>query len=65
MVRCGISRPLLCNGFSSMAFVIEHRKPLKVYEVVAVFDVAYGLPMLLLASVAGVLAAKLGSRPPI
>jgi hypothetical protein len=42
--------------------VIDPRKPLKVYEVVAVFEVAYGLPMLILAIVGGFLAAKLGSR---
>ena len=42
--------------------VIDPRKPLKVYEVVAVFEVAYGLPMLILAIVGGFLAAKLGSQ---
>ncbi len=42
--------------------VIDPRKPLKVYEVVAVFEVAYGLPMLILAIAGGFLAAKLGSR---
>jgi hypothetical protein len=40
--------------------VIDPQKPLKVYEVVAVFEVAYGLPMLILAIVGGFLAAKLG-----
>ena len=42
--------------------VIDPRKPLKVYEAVAVFEVAYGLPMLLLAGVGGALAARLVSR---
>jgi hypothetical protein len=41
--------------------VIDPRKPLKVYEVVAVFEVAYGLPILLLAGVGGALAAWLWS----
>jgi hypothetical protein len=42
--------------------VIDPQKPLKVYEVVAVFEIAYGLPMLILAIVGGFLAAKLGSQ---
>ena len=42
--------------------VIDPRKQLKVYEVVAVFEVAYGLPMLILAIVGGALATWLVSR---
>jgi hypothetical protein len=42
--------------------VIDPRKPMKVYEVVAVFEVAYGLPMLVLAGVGGALAARFVSR---
>jgi hypothetical protein len=42
--------------------LIDPRKPLKVYEMVAVFEIAYGLPMLLLACVGGVSAARLGAR---
>lgn len=41
--------------------VIDPQRSLKVYEMVAVFEVAYGLPILLLAGVGGVLSAKLGS----
>jgi hypothetical protein len=43
--------------------VIDPRKPLKIYEVVVVFEVAYGLPMLLLAGLGGALAMWLRSRP--
>jgi hypothetical protein len=42
--------------------VVDPRKPLKVYEMIALFEVAYGFPMLLLAGVGGALAAWLGSR---
>ena len=42
--------------------VIDPRKPLKVYEVVVVFEVAYGLPMPVLAGVGGALASSLGTR---
>lgn len=41
--------------------VIDPQKPLKVYEMVAVFEVACGIPMLLLACVGGALTAKLGA----
>ena len=42
--------------------VVDPRKPLKVYEVVILFEIAYGLPMLLLAGIAGAVTAWLWSR---
>ncbi|WP_406695037.1 hypothetical protein V5E97_28755 [Singulisphaera sp. Ch08] len=47
---------------SEHGFLIDPRKPLRVYEVVVAFEVAYGLPMLLLAVGGGLLAANFGSR---
>ena len=42
--------------------VIDPQKPLKAYEMVAVFEVACGLPMLLLACVGGALAERTSGR---
>jgi len=42
--------------------IIDPHRPLKVYQIVFVFEVAYGLPMLLLAIAGGFLVSKLGSR---
>lgn len=42
--------------------VIDPRKPLRVYEMLIAFEVAYGLPMLLLAGGGGLLAANFGWR---
>ena len=63
-----IYRSMLCLPPDAFQWCFEHglvvdpRKPLKVYEVVALFEVAYGLPMLLLACVGGTLAANRWGR---
>ena len=50
---CCVFRPDAFQWCLEHGLVIDPRKPLKVNEVVAVFEVAYGLPMLLLAGVGG------------
>lgn len=47
---------------SEHGFLIHPQNQLRVYELVVAFEVAYGVPMLLLAISGGVLAANLGSR---
>jgi hypothetical protein len=54
--------PAVVSGWFLDHAYINLNSPLRVIDVVAVFEVSYGLPMLLLASVGGLLTAGIGSR---